>query len=256
MKKYLKYFLVSCKNEFYYPYFLIARAIFMIIIIYIFSLIWAALQVQGFSDKQLILYLLIAESIALSIPQSYHELGNSIKTGDYAYQLLRPVNYFNFNLVSDLAKFVIRFIVNFCLGLIFCGFLVGFNFDLHFLQTTLSILISIMSGILSILFINLIGMQILYLYEVRTLYIIWQKFLMLFGGILFPVTFYPEVLQSFVKLTPFYAIIYLPANLFINFSINQAFYNFLILSFWIVLIYLITLKFQKIIFNKQVILGG
>ena len=65
------------------------------------------------------------------------------------------------------------------------------------------IVATVLAGVLAILCQMLIGLSAFWLREVDPLYWLWEKCLFVFGGLLFPLTMYPETAKAIALWTPF-----------------------------------------------------
>src|SRR5207237_1814016 len=83
------------------------RTVFLAIILYVFLQLWTATYsslgsqtVSGFSVSQMVWYLLLTEAIVLSRPRLTRDVDQDVRTGDVAYQLIRPYDYVWYRLAT------------------------------------------------------------------------------------------------------------------------------------------------------------
>ena len=75
--------------------------------------------------------------------------------------------------------------------------------------------------LISILFATSIGLISFIIEDANPLFWLYSKSLLIFG-VVFPVEFFPGVLQSIIKVSPIYVICYGPAKLFVDFSYKSS----------------------------------
>ena len=77
----------------------------------------------------------------------------------------------------------------------------------------------IFATVISTLLITCLGLFAFYMEDANPLYWIYSKFILVLGTI-FPIEYFPKVLQPIINLSPIYAVSYGPAKLFVDFSLG------------------------------------
>ena len=114
----------SVVNSFVYVMDFFANAIFIALIIFIFTQLWQAVYsggpgvIEGLTLPMMIWYLVMTESIVTSPGHIVEEIGYEIQSGQIAQSLNKPYNYFLFKYAMSMGKTWLRFIVTFSLGAI------------------------------------------------------------------------------------------------------------------------------------------
>jgi viologen exporter family transport system permease protein len=159
MRKYLKIFSCTVRDQFaYIPAYLIGNFFFVVILFVFFSL-WTVIYkeqqlISGLSIVQTLWYLSFAEAVELSKPRVYKQIQDEVKDGSIAYSLGRPYSYNGFKIARSLGESAVKVIPIMVLGFIVCtlftGFLPGYWSALPYgaVLITGGILLNIMWGII------------------------------------------------------------------------------------------------------------
>src|SRR5215471_19848129 len=77
-----------------------SKIVFMTVILYVFMRLWTVVYAGASSDRlagltlpQMIWYLVVTESVALSAPRIWSEIDQDVRTGRLAVQLIYPLSY-------------------------------------------------------------------------------------------------------------------------------------------------------------------
>jgi ABC-2 type transport system permease protein len=201
----------------------------------IFSRLWevafdSGLRASG-TPSDMLWYLASTEWIVLSIPGIHTKIEDDVRDGSLAYQLGRPVSYIVMRLAEASGQLLVRLI-----GIGIGGFLIAFlaagvgpNIGDYFL---VFVVLGLGAAVVGLLFQAAIGLCALWLQEATPLYWVWHKFLFLFGGLMLPLTVYPEWMQEVSSYTPFFAILYSPSRLMISFDWALAIQAAMLISIW------------------------
>src|SRR5205085_5249772 len=103
-RKYLAVLHMSIDNNLAYLSEVFFRALLLVVLVFILSQLWkttfslrGAKTLSGFSIPDMIWYLIIAESIALSLPAFTRRIDLEVRSGQIAYLLGRPCSYVLYN---------------------------------------------------------------------------------------------------------------------------------------------------------------
>ena len=167
-----------------------------------------------------------------------HKISEEVKTGGIAYKINKPYSYINYCLFNYLGDIFIKVVIY----LVLFG-LVGFIFVGHFpninIISVIFILISlIFSMIISILMLTSLGLLAFFIEDSTPLYWVYSKIILVLGTI-FPIEYFPNLLQKILKFTPVFVVCYGPAKLFVDFSYNKALIIIGAQVIYLVLMYLI-----------------
>lgn len=192
---------------------LCARVAFLVVILGVFSALWRAVGAggSGAGDRAtMVWYLAMTEYILMSAPNLHFDIEVEVRRGDIAYQIARPVSYLGAQVARGLGALAFRapvLLLTACLtGMVFGGS------PAH--PATIA-------GIVAVGFVASLGMSVWYvsigllafwLGDVAPVYWIWQKFTFVLGGLLLPLSFYPDLVIRIAMVTPFPALLTGPAS--------------------------------------------
>ena len=131
-RKYMTVLRISIANNLAYLSEVFFRALLLVVLVFILSQLWkttfslrGAQTLSGFSIADMIWYLIIAESIAMSLPALTRRIDLEVRSGQIAYLLGRPCSYVLYNFAQYLGERLVRFIMNLLVGSILALILVG-----------------------------------------------------------------------------------------------------------------------------------
>lgn len=222
--KYAEIFRISLQNQMAYIYDQILRGIFFVVVMFVFVQLWrttywvtGAKSISGFALQDMIWYLVMTETIALSTPRVHARISEEVVSGDLAYSLNRPFNYLGFHYFSMLGEVLVRAPVNFLIGAGVAYLLVGgFAFDWQgFGPVVFTFLLS-----LSIQFFmnGTIGLLAFWAEDVNGLFLLVNRAQWILGGMLLPIDIFPEALARVAEALPFKHLMYGPAKLMVKYS--------------------------------------
>jgi len=218
MKKYIEIFKYSIKQQINFLPDYIFSLISFGIHVFIFNELWDYIlqgkNIEGYTKAELIWYIIIAELVTYSIYKKYQQIAETVKNGEIANMLLKPVNYIGY-LIADSTATVIKLIINILFAGILGSILAG-PINISFLSagiTFVSIIISVFLGILIQIFIGLLSF---YTEENKSFWLIIQK-LQLFL-VFTPLEFYPKIVQKILYVFPTTHMIFEPAKMFVHFN--------------------------------------
>jgi ABC-2 type transport system permease protein len=197
---------------------LFGRAAFFVVMLGVFSALWRAVdRLPGVaSAEQLVWYLAATEWIFFSAPQLHTEVQEEVRRGDVELRAMRPVSYPGALCARAFGALCVRAPV---LGLV--ALATGYGFtgmvpSASQLAST-SVLGALGSALLASFYVTL-GILAFWLGDVSPLFWLWQKALFVLGGLMLPLSLYPEWFGSLAEHTPFAAILYFPASFLLTSS--------------------------------------
>jgi ABC-2 type transport system permease protein len=215
VKKYIAFSQIAFQQELAARGAVIGRFLFYGIVLMIFSHLWTAVQEQsGLTHEQsvdMIWYLALTEWIVLSVPLVYSDVEKDVKSGDIAYFLCRPVSYLNMKLFEAFGMLTLRMLVLGVAGVFFARIFSG-DFPTHPTGLLFAAPLCYLAGLLATAIYTAIGFSAFWLQEATPVYWVWQKASFIFGGLIFPLSIYPEWLRKISLLTPFSFFLYRPAH--------------------------------------------
>ncbi len=225
MKKYFLIYKFEIMSNLQYISNLVTGFISFCMLILIFFNLWNYLYtdpsqvINGYSMNQMIWYVIVTEILWLSVSGRglSRQISNDVRSGNVAYNINKPYNYVLYSAFSSLGRATIKFVI-----LMFIGGILGFVFlkgfpninIFKFLVVFVSMILAMIINTLLVVFVGLISF---YIEDSNPLYWLYSKIILILGTI-FPIEFFPEVLQPIVTYSPIYVVSYGPAKLFVNFN--------------------------------------
>lgn len=234
MKKYLFIYKSELMSNLQYVFNIITGFIGYFIFIFVFLNLWKYIYsdpnelINGYSMNQMIWYVIITEILWMSLGGRglCRKISNDVRTGNIAYNLNKPYNYISYSLFSHLGNVTIKFIIYVVLGML-TGLLFLGEFPNISIFGFIGVLISCcFATVISTLLITFLGLFAFYMEDANPLYWIYSKFILILGTI-FPIEYFPKVLQPIINLSPIYVVSYGPAKLFVDFNLS----NFIVIVF-------------------------
>ena len=203
---------------------LIGLSIFLMTCLVIFAHLWkitaAKKGVVIYDAEQLLWYIAFNEWIVVSIPDTQEDMEEDLRSGRLAYLLPRPISYLRATFCEAAGTLSANLIVLGCVTFLFTWCQVG-SLPFCAIGLPVSILFGFLAGFVAIIFQMLIGLSAFWLQESAPLFWIWEKMLFIFGGLMLPLTIYPEWLQTLAYCTPFPAILGTRSALALDFSLSS-----------------------------------
>ncbi|TMV46174.1 ABC transporter permease [Paenibacillus mesophilus] len=208
---------MTVRNQLAYVLEFLIRSLFLLVILFIFFQLWSVTyegvgeqQIAGYTFKQMIWYLAVAESVILASPKLNAKVEAEVKNGDIAYQLIRPASYLLMHYGSYMGEAAIRVAVNLILGTALAT--AWFGWSTPGLNVPLCLLVMIGSFTVNFLLTMLLSLCAFWVEETRGLDFVYNKLLFTIGGMLLPLEMFPGSLQTVGEWLPFQAVAYFAAK--------------------------------------------
>ncbi len=200
---------------------------------------------NGFSLSGMVLYYFcITISWKAVFSKASGFIARDIYYGGLNKYLIYPISYLNFKLGEYFAKSLF-FYVNLLLFLLFYYFYWG-N-DLTILSVSKGMILIIFSTIIYYFITCMTEYLTFWVENTWSLAILMRSIVGFGGGVLMPLSFYPETVQNLLHFTPFPFLLYYPVLILLNKESSFSFLeNFGVLIFWNIVFFLIT----RFIWNK------
>jgi len=199
----------------------LVRSIFMVVALVVFVQLWTATyaatglsQVQGFSLRDLVWYLVITEVVALSTPRVAQTIDTEVRSGDVAYALARPYNYPLYHLSAYWGETLLRLPLNAVLGGVVAFIAVGAP-PATPLNAVATLILGAAAITLKAMFEVMIGLTAFWVEDTQPVEWIYGKFLITIGGLFLPLELFPDWLAAIARVLPFASITYAPARAFV-----------------------------------------
>lgn len=225
--KYAAVLRVSIANNLAYVMEVVFRTIFLVVLIFIFGQLWKTTfaargltSLNGFHISDLIWYLAVTETVALSLPQISRQIDQEVRSGQLAYLLGRPCNYVFYQFAQYLGERLVRLTLNsaiaFLIGLIFAG---APPFTVVSVAAWLPALF--LAVCIEFVVYFSIGLLAFWTEETTPFFLIMNRFALILGGVLAPLEVLPQPIRGIAQALPFSAVYYGPARTLIHFAPMQ-----------------------------------
>lgn len=222
LRKYAFVALLSARSNVVYLAEVMSRVVFLGVMLYIFFQLWHAVFSQsgltrlgGLTLQQMLWYLTVTEAIMLSAPRVSAAVDLDVRSGSLVNYLKRPVSYPLYSLASNLGERGVRFLVNLLVGAAVTILLVGLP-QLSW-QGLLFFTAAIpFAFIVDFLACFLVGLGAFWLEDTSGVFLIYSRVSMIFGGLLVPLSLFPDGVRRVLEYMPFAAVIYGPAELLVS----------------------------------------
>jgi ABC-2 type transport system permease protein len=233
--------LTNLQNQLAYVWDALGRAVFIILIMFIFVQLWTVAfeskgtaEIAGLTLADTIWYFLIAEMIELGKFRHDQRISDEVKDGSIAYTLNRPYNYLGYHFFNGLAETGVKMVLIFLLGLPIVLWYAGPpTIALTAVPTVL--LTVFLAVVLDFCMASSIGLLAFVTEDTFSFRLIYQKMIFILGGLLIPLDFLPDWLQDVARLLPFSQVTYAPAKLFVAFDLQLFFGTVALQLFWILI---------------------
>lgn len=194
---------------------LYGRIAFFAVVLGVFTSLWRVVAEAGMpiaaESRTLVWYLAMTEWVVLSMPMAHVGIQESIRRGDVAYQLGRPISYVVAAVAEGVGALAVRGPVLFVTGCVLA-------FTLTRWMPPVSTLITVgcigFCGAVLLTACDVgIGLLAFWIGEVAPVWWVFQKGLFVFGGLMMPLTLYPTTVQTIAPYTPFPVMLSDPASL-------------------------------------------
>jgi ABC-2 type transport system permease protein len=198
-----------------------SRVVFLTVILYVFmrlrTVVYAgasADRLAGFTLPQMLWYLVVTESVALSAPRISSEVDQDVRTGRLAVQLIYPLSYAGAHLSRAMGQRIVRFAMNMGTGSAIALILVG---PIPFSAKGFAMFLVILPAAFLLDFFGnfLVGLCAFWLESTAGLALLYLRMVQLLGGMLLPIDMYPEAVRPLLRVLPFAAMIHAPGRMFV-----------------------------------------
>ena len=226
-QKYTAIMRVSIANNLAYVMEVLFRAFMLVVLVFVLGQLWTTTYtnrgittLDGFSISDMVWYLVIAETIAMSLPQLTRRIDQDVRSGQLAYLLGRPCNYVFYNFAQYLGERLVRLTINGVVGAVVALIFVGLP---HFTWMGIAAWPLVTFFALSIDFVAYfsIGLLAFWTEETSSFAFIFNRLTLVLGGVLVPITLFPEPLRSIALILPFSTILYGPSRTLVHFELDQ-----------------------------------
>lgn len=206
--------------------------------------------IKGFSFNTVIFYTIMSNlTVRMYNSEVEYTIADEVATGQIVNNFIRPISYFKILIGEVLGElsFTFLFLVLPVISSLVC-YAVYFkdNFGLTYISIFFYIITVIFSIIINFLLSFITGLVAFYINYIWGFFTLKSTLMSLITGQLFPLTFFPDKVVSFLKLTPFYYMNFAPVSILLNkFNLYEIYKLVAIQIIWCLILGLITYLFWE-----------
>lgn len=228
MKKYLFIIKSEIMSNLQYIFNIVFGFVGYFIMIFILLNLWKYVYsdpnelINGYNMNEMVWYVIVAEVLwsCVSGRKLCRKISDDVKNGNIAYNINKPYNYIGYALSNHLGDVIVKMFIYSILAMIMGYIFLGSFPNLNIFSIFATLITSFLGIIVSSLFIIFIGLFSFIIEDSGPFYWVYSKYILLFGTI-FPIEFFPKIIQPIIKYSPIYAVSYGPAKIFVNFKLNM-----------------------------------
>ncbi len=198
------------------------RGVFLIIVMYVFFQLWRTTygatgqaRIAGYSLPEMIWYLAVTEALIATFPRVSNVIDDQVKSGQLAYFLGRPHSYLLYLFATYLGEVAVRLPVNLLIaGAIAWGSVGPPPLAVAALPALLAAIL--LGAAINFVIAAGIGLLAFWVEDTSSIYLLYSRLLMIFGGMLIPLEVFPGVIRRVTTALPTNLIVWGPARLFVG----------------------------------------
>ncbi len=213
---------------------------------------------SGVSKEQMLTYAIISAVLSCILTANVEDrVIESVREGNIAMDMLKPVNVFGMYLAEDIGSIVVS-LFQYAMPVLLIGSLVihipvpssGLNFLLFIVSTVLSFFINwLITASFSMISFFVISIGPLQQIKINLIQIL--------SGSIVPLWFFPDAIQTVLRFLPFMYLYQLPLSIYIGkLKLEETIRLLGIQVVWIVILYGVFKAIQKKVFSNILVQGG
>lgn len=242
MKKYLYIFKSNLMANLQYIGNIVVGFITYFIVIFIFTNLWEYIYsdqsklINGYNMEQMIWYVIVTEVLwyATGGRKLCRKISDDVKSGNIAYNINKPYNYIGYSLSSHMSEATLRGVLYTIAGMVMGLVLLGPIKDFNLISIPFIILSIILATVINVLLVICIGLTAFWVEDSGPFYWVYSKLILVFGT-MFPIEYFPKLIQIILNYSPVYVTTYGPAKLFVDFDLMNCIYIFVAQLIYLVL---------------------
>jgi ABC-2 type transport system permease protein len=225
--KYLEMLRITVLTALAYVYDMLSRQLFLVIVMFVFVQLWkttyrweGATSIGGYTMRQMLWYLALGESMAMSMPRAAAEIDDDVRSGALAYALTKPYKYPWFLYAKYMGNALTGFFGNLAIAGTVIWIAVGpppvsaLSFTLGFMSALLAYALDFWTQVA-------IGLSAFWIEDASPYRLLYSRVKMLLGGMLLPLEIFPEGLRRVAAFLPVGQIFHGPLKAFVSLSLPE-----------------------------------
>ena len=221
---------------------------------YVFSINGGSINVADYVSSlwSMFIYFCI---MTFNIRKIYKNIMDEVRSGNVEMFINRPVNYLFLNFCKSIGQGLFSFLVISFIGSILMCIFVGIPVLNMSIFIPTFIISFIFGGILSLILYSIVGVLAFFIQDVRPVYWIVDKFVMILGGSYLPVSMFPSFLKWMAYLSPFGAINFSTSCVLPSWE-SEFIYRIGLQVIWIIIFYFVLSFIYRKALEKSMVNGG
>lgn len=252
-----EFFWISFRAEFFNIPQMLSQSVFFVLILMVFNFLWieggkGQMRMPA-SPADMLWYLVLTETVALSVTVVYREIESDFRRGRMASALLRPTHYLWIIFWQGAGTFCARLPVFAAVGGATGAILTG-GWPTHTGSALAALLVAPFACGVLMIFIVSVGLSTVWLRDCAPVWWVFQKCLFVFGGLMLPVSMYPDWFQAIAAVLPFKRVLDGVAQGVLGGPAQAFCWNLMLLSVWL-LVGIALARWLHGMFVKKVLRG-
>jgi ABC-2 type transport system permease protein len=225
--KYLEMLRITVLTALAYAYDMLARQLFIVVVMFVFVQLWtttyrweAAASIGGYTMRQMLWYLALTESMAMSMPRAAADIDDDVRSGGLAYSLTKPYKYPWFLYAKYMGDALVGFFGNLVIAGAVIWIAVGpppvtaLSFALGFLSALLAYTLDFWAQVA-------VGLSAFWIEDASPYRLLYSRLKMLLGGMLLPLELFPDGLRRVADFLPAGQVFHGPVKTFVSLSLPE-----------------------------------
>ncbi len=182
---------------------------FMIVFIELWRLIAAeGLVALPWATENILWYVSLTQMMLFLSPRLFMVIDEDVRSGDIAYFLTRPMPYLWMRYAEGIGAMTANALLYYTVGIAVLYLYICMLPSGGWAALLTAMVLLYMGSALHLIFQITAGITAFWLQEAEAVYRIYQKFLIVLGGLYMPVSMYPDWLERIAAFTPVYGMMY------------------------------------------------
>ena len=247
----------------YYNYSVYGNIIMQTIIMITTGFFWKALflnatNVSGVDVESMLTYTVLSSMISVIMYTNVERrIEKSVRDGTIATDLIKPINIYGVYLAEDIGSVIALLFQNLLPIFVIGSLMIKLPIPKDVASIPLFAISLLESVAINWLIATLFGMLSFKLYDIDALIQVKKHLIRLLSGSIIPLWFFPEGIQSVLKLFPFMYIYQLPLSIYIGRDSRSDIYMQLAIQFvWLVILIIIFAVARRKTIRHLMVQGG
>ena len=238
------------------------RFIMCVFFMFVFIEFWRLIARENFIDlpfpvDDVCWYACLTQMMLFLSPRLFISIDQDVRSGDISYLLIRPISYIAMRVSEGIGAMSANALLYYTAGIACVGFYIGDLPSTGWVGLVTALLFLYLGSILHLMYQAISGITALWLQQAEAFYRIYQKILIVLGGLYMPIPLYPDWLYTLSKFTPVYVMMYGPAQFVLGWDNGESSAEILgLLLFWFAVTIFLLGWFYRACVSRLEVNGG